>query len=48
MSKAQIRKYLRDMKKAQEEAKKKLDPNKEQVEKKAEVSKLEEKLDDVF
>lgn len=48
MTKAQMRKYLRDMKAAQEDAKKKLDPDKEQAEKHHEIKKLEDQLDDIF
>ena len=50
MTKAQMRKYLRDMEAAQEAAKKKLEQEagKEEKEKHAEIKKLEEKLDDVF
>jgi len=48
MTKAQMRKYLADMKAMQEAAKKKLDPDKEQAEKHAELSELEEKLDDII
>lgn len=48
MTKAQMRKYLRDMQQVQEAAKKKLDPKKEAHEKHHEVKSIEEKLDDVF
>jgi len=50
MTKAQVRKYVRDMKAAQAAAQKKLaaEEGKEQKEKLKEVAKLEEKLDDVF
>lgn len=48
MTKAQMRKYLSDLKAIQEAAKKKLNPDKEQAERFADISKLEEKLDDVF
>lgn len=48
MTKAQMRKYLRDMKAAQEAAKEKLNPEKENKEKSSEISELEKKLDDVF
>lgn len=48
MTKAQMRKYLADMKKVQEEAKKKLDPDKEKKEKHHEMRKIEDKFDDVF
>ena len=47
MTKAQMRKYLADMKKVQEEAKKKLDPDKEQAEKYAELSEIEKQFDDI-
>lgn len=47
MTKAQMRKYLANMKAIQEAAKKKLDPNKEQAEKHAELSELEDQLDDI-
>lgn len=49
MTKAQMRKYLRDMKAAQEEAKKKL-PDKwhEEKEKHSEMKKLEDQFDDIF
>ena len=47
MTKAQMRKYLADMKAAQEAAKKKINPDKEQAEKHAELSELEKKLDDI-
>jgi len=48
MTKAQMRQYLTDLKKAREAAKKKLDPEKEQAEKHAELSELEKKLDDII
>ena len=48
MTKAQMRKYLRDMKAAQEAAKEKLNPEKENKEKSSEISELEKKLDDAF
>ncbi len=50
MTKAQMRKYLADIRAAQAKAKKKLAEEewKEQAEKHTEVKKLEEKLDDVF
>lgn len=48
MTKAQMRKYLADLKAIQEAAKKKLDPDKEQAERFTDISKLEDKLDDVF
>lgn len=48
MTKAQIRKYVRDMQAVQEQAKKKLDPEKEQAEKHEEIKKLENKIDEVF
>lgn len=48
MTQAQMRKYLRDLKKAQEEAKKKLDPKKEAHEKHHEIKNIEKKLDDIF
>jgi hypothetical protein len=47
MTKAQMRKYLRDMKAVQEQAKKKLDPDKEQAEKHAELKKLEKQLGEI-
>jgi len=47
MTKAQMRKYLRDMKVMQEAAKKKLDPDKEQAEKHAELSDLENQLEEI-
>jgi len=47
MTKAQMRKYLANMKAAQDEAKRKLDPKKEQAEKHAELSELEKQLDDI-
>ena len=48
MTKAQMRKYLHDMKAAQEAAKEKLNPAKENKEKSSEISELEKKLDDAF
>lgn len=50
MTAAQMRKYLRDMKAAQEAAKKKLEEEagKEEKEKAIEIANLEEKIDDVF
>lgn len=48
MTKAQMRKYLRDMKAAQDAAKKKLDPDKEASEKHGEMKKIEDKFDDIF
>ena len=48
MTKAQMRKYLADLKAIQEAAKKKLNPDREQAERFADISKLEEKLDDAF
>jgi len=48
MTKAQMRKYLADLKAVQKAAKKKLNPDKEQAERSAEISKLEDKLNDVF
>lgn len=47
MTKAQMRKYLADLKAVQEAAKKKLNPDKEQAEKHAELSELENKLDEI-
>jgi len=48
MTKAQMRKYLADMKAAQDAAKKKLNPDKEKAEKHAELSDLDDTLNDVF
>lgn len=48
MTKAQMRKYLADLKAAKEAAQKKLDPDKEQAEKHAELSELEKQLDDII
>jgi len=48
MTKAQMRKYLANLKAIQEAAKKKLDPNKEHAEKHAELSELEYELDNIF
>lgn len=48
MTKAQMRKYLRDMKEAQEKAKKKINPEKEQKEKNKDLKKIENQIDDVF
>jgi len=48
MTKAQIRKYIREMKAAQESAKEKLDPVMEQAEKHAELTELEKQLDDII
>ncbi len=48
MTQAQIRKYVRDMKAAQEQAKKQLDPQKEQSEKHQDMKHLEDQLDEAF
>lgn len=47
MTKAQMRKYLADMKAAQEAAKEKINPEKEEAEKHAELSELEKQLEDI-
>lgn len=46
MTKAQMRKYLRDLEAARKTAEALLDPEKEKQEKNSEISELEEKLDD--
>lgn len=49
MTKAQMRKYLADMKAAQEAAKKKLpDEQKLHIEREKEIKKIEAELDDVY
>lgn len=48
MTPAQIRKYLANMRKAQKDAEAKLDPEREEAEKHADVRKAEKKLDDAF
>jgi len=47
MTKAQMRKYLADMKAAQDAAKKKINPEKEEAEKHAELSELEDRLEEI-
>ena len=48
MTPAQIRKYLRDMRSAQKAAEAKLDPEKEEAERKKALLETEEKLNDAF
>lgn len=48
MTPAQIRRYLRDLEKARKEAEAKLDPEKEEAERKKALLETEEKLDDAF